>query len=217
MRIRHLALPLVVAASLAGHPMGNYSVSHYTRIEVGRSGASMLYVLDLAEIPTFELFRQWGLERASPGLEARAVEQAREWTRNLRVTSNGRAVTPRFLGADLTVADGAAGIPVARIAARLSLPVTAGKLEFEDPNYAERAGWKEIVVRAREGAMIATATQGDQDRSQALTAYPQDPTVAPPQDVRASIEWSTAAVAAPMLSKSPVPVVTPPPSVPIAP
>ena len=29
-----------------------------------------------------------------------------------------------------------------------------------------------------------------EDRSQALTDYPQDPTVAPPQDVRASFEWT---------------------------
>src|SRR5206468_3487190 len=36
------------------------------------------------------------------------------------------------------------------------------------------------------------ATQDNRDRSQALTAYPQDPTVAPPQDTRASLEWTVA-------------------------
>ena len=71
-------------------------------------------------------------------------------------------------------------------------PVTAGKIEYEDRNYAERAGWKEIVIAAQGKAAIRNASQGDRDRSQALTAYPQDPTVAPPQDLRASLDWSVA-------------------------
>jgi ABC-type nickel/cobalt efflux system permease component RcnA len=170
--------------------MGNFSVSHYTKIIVDGRGADLLYVLDLAEIPTFELLQKWKLERSSPELKAKAVEQAREWTRNLKVTVDGRDVYPQFQGADLTVADGAGGRAVARIATKLRLPVSAGKLEFEDGNYPDRAGWKEIVITAGQGAAIAQATQGDNERSQALTTYPQDPTVAPPQDLRAAVEWS---------------------------
>ncbi|MGH9660937.1 MAG: hypothetical protein ACRD96_20480, partial [Bryobacteraceae bacterium] len=86
MRFARALLPVCLAAVALGHPMGNYSVSHYTRIEVGRAGADMLYVLDLAEIPTFELLRQWKLDRSSPkeALERRAAEQAREWVADLR-------------------------------------------------------------------------------------------------------------------------------------
>ena len=59
-------------------------------------------------------------------------------------------------------------------------------LEFEDHNFPERAGWKEIVIG---GAGIVKASQSDVDRSKALTEYPADPTLAPPQDLRASVEW----------------------------
>lgn len=214
MKLRRLPLACGLAMTLLGHPMGNYSVSHYTRIEVGRGGASLLYALDLAEIPTFELLRQWGLDRNSPkaDLDRRAAEQAREWAGRLKITVNGREVRPRFLSADLTVTDGAGGIPVARIAARLALPVAPGKLEFEDRNYAERAGWKEIVIAAKDGAGLTQTSHGDLERSQALTAYPQDPTVAPPQDLRASLEWTLAPVAAGKRVESPKPVVVTPPS-----
>ena len=41
--------------------MGNFSVSHYARIEVSAGGAEIRYVLDLAEIPSFQLLQQWGL------------------------------------------------------------------------------------------------------------------------------------------------------------
>jgi nickel/cobalt transporter (NicO) family protein len=212
MKLSRLLLSLIIAAALRAHPMGNFSVSHYSRIQVGSRGAELLYILDLAEIPTFELLQKWKLERSSPQLQSKSAEQAREWTRNLRITMNGRSVAPQFQGADLAVADGAGGLPVARITSRLRLPVSAGKLEFEDGNYPDRAGWKEIVIAAGPGATIAQATQGDQDRSQALRAYPQDPTAAPPQDLRAAVEWSaeTAPVKrAPVIAPIPQPAAKP--------
>src|SRR5207247_1649331 len=158
----------------------------------------------------FEILRQWKLERSSPHaeLERKAAEQAREWTRHLKITANGRAVTPQFQSADLTIADGAGGLAVARIAARLRLAVSAGKLDFEDGNYPDRAGWKEIVISAAKGASIQQATQGDRDRSQGLTVYPQDPAVAPPQDLRASVEWSGEAPAV-AAAKKREPVIAP--------
>jgi nickel/cobalt exporter len=217
MKLSRLLFLLVLGVALSAHPMGNFSVNHYTRIAVGPRGADLLYVLDLAEIPTFEILQQWKLERSSPraDLDRKTAEQAREWARHLKITVNGRDVAPQFHSAELTFADGAGGLPVTRIAARLRLPVAAGKLEFEDANYPDRAGWKEIVITAQKGASIEQATQGDRDRSQILTAYPQDPTVAPPQDLRAAVEWSADAIAAkkpPVIAPIPQPAAPPPQS-----
>src|SRR5919205_2293426 len=56
-------LPLLVLATavLAGapapaaaHPMGNFSINHYTAIMVASGGVRLLYVIDMAEIPTFQ-------------------------------------------------------------------------------------------------------------------------------------------------------------------
>jgi nickel/cobalt exporter len=217
MKLSHLLLSLSLGVALLAHPMGNFSVSHYTKIAVGPRGADLLYVLDLAEIPTFEILRSWKLERSSPQeeLHRKAAEQAREWTRHLKITVNGRDVAPQFQGADLVISDGAGGLAVSRISTRLRLPVSAGKLEFEDRNYPDRAGWKEIVITAEKGASIERATQADQERSQALTAYPQDPTAAPPQDLRAAVEWS-AEVTPVVASKKPAPVIAPIPQPPPA-
>lgn len=183
-------------------------MNHYTRIAVGPRGADLLYVLDLAEIPTFQLLQEWKLERTSPpeDLERKAAAQARDWTHHLKITVNGRNVIPQFQSAELKIADGAGGVPIARIAARLRLPVAAGKLEFEDTNYPDRAGWKEIVITAAKGASIEQASQGDRDRSQVLTAYPQDPAVAPPQDLRAAVQWSAAE---PVVAAQKPPVIAP--------
>src|SRR5947209_7600229 len=123
MKLFALVLSLTAGAALMAHPMGNFSVSHYTKIAVGEHGADLLYVLDLAEIPTFEILQRWKLERSSPRqeLESKADGQAREWARNLRIAVNGRSVSPQFQSAELALSDGAGGLPVARIAARLRL------------------------------------------------------------------------------------------------
>ena len=215
--MKHYAWPLLFAfaAMLSAHPMGNFSVSHYARIEVGGGGAGIRYVLDLAEIPSFQLLQQWGLAADSPRreLDAKAEAQAREWVRNLSLTCDGRAVSPRFVSATLAITPGAGGSPVMRITSNLKLAVAAGSLTYEDRNYPDRAGWKEVVVTAGPDASIEHASQDSADRSQALTAYPADPTVAPPQDLKASVQWIAAD---PVVAKKtpakivPLPAIPPP-------
>ena len=210
---RYWILVVVAAGLAAAHPMGNFSVSHYTRFEVAARSVEITYVLDLAELPTFDLLRQWGLERSSAraDLDRKATEQARAWIGNLRITSGGLPLKPRFLKADLVIADGAGDLPIARITSHLRLDVPPGKLEYEDGNFAERAGWKEIVIHAGKGVVLEHASQGPVDRSKALTQYPQDPALAPPQDLRAALEWSAAQQLAAHSLKTPPPqpVVTP--------
>jgi hypothetical protein len=71
------------------------------------------------------------------------------------------------------------------------LHLQPGVVQYDDPNYAGRAGWKEIVIISGEGATISQASHTAADLSRALTAYPDDPTVAPPQNLRASVSWVT--------------------------
>src|SRR5580700_11761949 len=99
-------LLFMLAATLCAHPMGNFSVSHYARIEVSGSGTEIRYVLDLAEIPSFELLQQWGLSADSPRdqLDRKAEAQARDWVRNLAIEYGGRSVAPRFEGVTLAIA-----------------------------------------------------------------------------------------------------------------
>jgi len=220
-------LPVFLAAgALWSHPMGNFSVSHYSRIEVNGRGAEIRYVLDLAEIPTFQLLQQWKLEASSPReeLERQATAQAREWSRGLKIEIGGRAVTPRLERASMALDKGAGGMAVLRVTADLRVDaapgsLNAGSLNYEDANFPDRAGWKEIVIAAGKDAALDQASPQDADRSQALTAYPQDPLAAPPQDLRATVAWhSTAPAPAPVLTEQPVaPPAASPPAEPAAP
>src|SRR5215467_1965161 len=100
---------LSCACVLFAHPMGNFSVSHYTRLDVSPKGVDVAYVLDLAEIPTYQLFKEWKLDAKSPQavLDERAAVQVREWMRNLDFRAAGKVVEPKFVSAEIKVSDGA--------------------------------------------------------------------------------------------------------------
>lgn len=192
--------------------MGNFSVSHFTRFDVEKKTVKITYVLDLAEIPTYQLVRDWNLDPSADAkipaatLTQKATEQAREWIRNLAFTSNGAPLTPKQEATKIKLSDGAGGMHVSRIETTLRLENVPGKLSFEDRNYPDRAGWKEIVITSTDKTPIIQASHSGTDRSKALTEYPTDPTLTPPQDLRASIEWH---VEAPVIVTKIVPIPQP--------
>ena len=59
---------------LTAHPMGNFSVSHFTRFDVQKKSVNVTYVLDLAEIPTYQLLRDWNLD---PSADAKSMAVSR--------------------------------------------------------------------------------------------------------------------------------------------
>ena len=192
--MKRLSIPfllLILASGLAGHPMGNFSVNHYASLTVTPRGLDVHYALDLAEIPTFDLLRQWNPDKTSPRqqLESKATEQARQWLKALAFSVDGRPTQARFVSDQLTIGDGAGNLPILRFAVVAHIPAVAGKLIYEDHNYPDRTGWKEIVINSSRGAKLVKASQTNKDLSHALTQYPPDPTIAPPQDLRAELEW----------------------------
>ncbi len=223
--MRRTALLFLLATTVFAHPMGNLSVNHYMRLEPSARGVDGTYVLDVAEIPTFELMQTWGTAQGAPQalLSAKAKEQAAAWVAKLTFTENGTPLQARLLDAELAVIDGAGNLPVFRITSHIHIPAKGGKFTLEDTNYPNRAGWREIVIQGGKGAVLKTATHSDKDISKALTAYPQDPTNAPPQDSTAAFEWSIAkspiaiSSAAPVIAKPQPPAAAPAPATDVRP
>ena len=110
-RTRFALLGLCTVALLFAHPMGNFSVNHYSRIVPHDGGADLLYVLDFAEIPTFELLQKWNLQADSPRevLDGRATADSHGWLRNLRISSGDAQVQAQFISSRMTLADGVGG------------------------------------------------------------------------------------------------------------
>lgn len=172
--------------------MGNFSVSHYTRLEPTASGVRLRYVLDLAEIPTFELLRQWGVGAEAPRavLETKVTQQMGEWAKGLELRVDGKLFPPVVEKVTFQFSEGAGQMVVLRVDGEMRVAAPAGPVSFLDRNYSERAGWKEIVIRAGEGVSLTRVSHGSAERSAGLTKYPEDPNAVPPQDLKAEFAWS---------------------------
>jgi hypothetical protein len=53
--------PALAVTGADAHPLGNFSISHYTALEIGATDVTVRYVIDMAEIPTFQETQDTGL------------------------------------------------------------------------------------------------------------------------------------------------------------
>lgn len=184
-----------IVVTAAAHPMGNFSVSHDTRLHVTAKGIEVYYVLDLAEVPAFELLKTWRMDARSPQreLDARAFKQAKDWMNGLEFQSGGERLTPSLERASIRISNSANGLFTARVESLMRVEADGADLQFEDRNFSDRPGWKEIVIDSGPGVAIVTASQDDRDRSHGLTDCSAPDA---PQDLRARVSWrvTTAAV-----------------------
>ena len=199
---------LVLCASPAlAHPMGNFSVNRYARLEPSGEGVSVLYIVDFAEIPTVQSISRYpsfaadpsaAALNASPDREALCRDLAGAWQAGLSLRSGTGSLALRRRSSSLVFSPGAGGLPTMKLRLELetSSPdgLVSGTLSYEDDNAPERIGWREVVVRPGAGVALS----GDAptlDRSRELTAYPADPDADIPQAVttRFGISLETAA------------------------
>ena len=171
--------------------MGNFSVNRFSGITIGSTHVGVVYTLDLAEIPSLDLIRQWGLDVEAPRskLKQKAAEQMIDWAANLRLLQGNKQLKFEVLSTELVMADGAGNLPVMRITANLRTAAEPGRIDFEDLNYPTSLGWKEITIASSDGVRIAKASHFAVSISKGLTAYPPDTVKAPPRDLRAFAEW----------------------------
>jgi ABC-type nickel/cobalt efflux system permease component RcnA len=177
--------------------MGNFSVNHYSRLEFRPAGMELIYVLDLAEIPTFQLMGNWGIDwKDQAALSTQSARQAQAWLDNLVLLQAGRRVPLGIRSISPAAVEGAGGMPVLRTSITAEAILQPGEVTYEDRNYPGRAGWKEIVVAHDRSTVIRGSSQSGSDLSRSLTYYPADPSVTPPQDLTARVDWSRGTVSA---------------------
>ena len=144
-----LALPALAAA----HPLGNFTVNRFSRVEAPGPRVYVRYVLDMAEIPTFQAGR----------IEVHAY--ARRIARNAHLVVDGRPASLVPVRTALAHPLGAGGLHTTRLEVVLAGPRLPGRasVAYHDENYSNRIGWKEIVVGA-----------DTRSTSHELRAYPKD-------------------------------------------
>ncbi len=161
------ALALAAPVAATAHPLGNFTINRYTELDVQGDRLYAVYVLDLAEIPTFQA-------RAAGGVNGAAY--ARRIAAHLHLTVGGRPAVLRPVRHELAFPPGQGGLETTRLEILLAGPKLEGRssVAVRDGNYADRIGWREVVVRGADGARLVRSSAPARSISDRLLAYPKN-------------------------------------------
>ena len=169
-----LGLFALLCSPLSAHPLGNFTINHLTKLSFADGRASVRYVLDMAEIPTYQTLREASPDGKLHGaaLEAWGRGEAATLLPALQLRVDG---SPAPLGLDAVetkTRPGAGGLPTLylTLAAHAPLPSQNDRpiaqrherrsIAYRDATFEGRLGWHDVVV--------APGTEPTHE----LTAYP---------------------------------------------
>lgn len=194
-----LALSPTFAQQALAHPLGNFTTNRYARIEVYKDRVHLHYVVDMAEIPTFQAM-PWidtdGDGAASAAeLERYAATAERAYAEKFELSIDGRKLDARPIERQAQLLPGQGGLDVLRVVVVYDAAFgnvdagTSSRISFEDRNFSGTQGWKEVVVHGSEGAQLDVAQALTVDVSNALLEYPAETLRAAPNVSEASFGW----------------------------
>src|SRR3989441_3967148 len=190
-------LLLLVPQPGSAHPMGNFSISHYAGIRIERGFVELRYLIDMAEIPTFQEIQQTGIvPRIGDNSLAGYLEREAEALKaGLALDVNGRPLFLEVVSREVIFPPGAGGLATMKFGflyrARLDGLKAAelNELHYRDRNFPDRVGWKEVIAVAGQGIRITSSSAPERDRSQQLANYPTDLLNSPPQALEAEVSF----------------------------
>jgi ABC-type nickel/cobalt efflux system permease component RcnA len=188
---------------VSAHPLGNFSISHYTAIHLEPDAVVLRYRIDMAEIPTFQEIQDTQIvpEAKHASLHAYLAQRVEGLGSGLILELDGKRLSLSADTGEVIFPAGAAGLPTLKLGVRFRAPLDgisaarAYELRYRDTNFAGRTGWKEIIASAGPGITLLSSTVPEHDRSQELADYPADLLNSPPQDVEARVIFAPQALA----------------------
>jgi ABC-type nickel/cobalt efflux system permease component RcnA len=192
-----LAVVFALPTASYAHPMGNFSINHYARIEVGTQQVDLEYIIDMAEIPTFQETQVNGLKtnKSDPGVAVYLARQADTLKNGLTLELNGHPLRLNTVSRQVIFPPGAGGLSTMKMGFHYRTKLAQGDarrhiLYYNDANYPGRAGWKEVIAVAAPGTALSNSSVPSWDRSAELSNYPTDLLHTPPQTLAANLTFS---------------------------
>ena len=180
------------AAAALAHPLGNFTINTAAGIVVRADEVLVDYAVDMAEIPTLQEQRasrsRWRRHHVRAGARGVRHGSLRGLRTGLRLRIDGAPTPLSVRSTELSMPVGQAGLSTLRLRCLLGAAVdpAAHDLAFEDRNYADRLGWREVTA-AGDGATIVRSDVPSESASDRLRSYPTD--VAPSHVRSASLTF----------------------------
>jgi nickel/cobalt transporter (NicO) family protein len=173
-----LAAMLAAPSAASAHPLGNFTINLYSGIVIEPGDVRVNYVMDMAEIPTFQEMRIIDTNvdgRADARELARyARSKAPGLAQGVAVTSGGRAVVLHVTSSDARLSPGQGGLPILRLEAVFDGRIArSGEVRYRDRNDAGRIGWREITAVGASGEVLTSTSVPGRSVSDALLHYPK--------------------------------------------
>jgi ABC-type nickel/cobalt efflux system permease component RcnA len=201
-------LAMTPAAPASAHPLGNFTINLYSGIRVVPGEVRIAYVLDMAEIPTFQEMSRIDTDGNGTASESERAAwgrgKASEVVGGVAVRIDGRPLDLRVASSDVTLRPGQAGLSTLRLEATFQGPTRrTGTLEYRDSNYADRIGWREITAVGANGEALRGSSAPVRSVSDALRSYPQALLSSPLRITSATLAFHPGPSAPPAQARSP--------------
>jgi ABC-type nickel/cobalt efflux system permease component RcnA len=191
----------VFAVFADAHPLGNFSINQFSRVEIEKNRIRIRQVLDLAEIPTFQESQKIDADRngelSRSELDAYVETLTPGYLKNLNLSVENQPIELRAESKNVSTPAGAGNLPTLRVEWNLvgdfAAANSTGRVLFENKNYAERVGWNEVIVARTEGVSVFDSTAFANSLSNELRDYPEDLLNAPLAERRAEMSFTTGA------------------------
>ena len=167
----------LMAPAAQAHPLGNFTVNRYSGLLLTPGRIRLTYVLDMAEIPTFQetpnIDTNGDGEASAAERQAWADHTAPRLLTQLSLTVNEETVPLTVVSDSMRFRQGQGGLPILYFRAVFDgRDPSSGEVRFADRNYSDRIGWKEITAASRDGVALAGSTVPAASVSHELLAYP---------------------------------------------
>jgi ABC-type nickel/cobalt efflux system permease component RcnA len=196
--VLHLAWVVLPVKIASAHPLGNFTVNRYSRLEVASNQITLIYIVDRAEIPSFQ--EREAIDANKDGQLSHDEQQAylqaevARYRPNLKLLVDGVPVALQIESNQIDFPAGQGGLLTQRITSRFTTSISNLQspisINYTDNNFAGRLGWQEIVLKAGQNVTLQGENLPTKDISNALRDYPQDMLQSPVQRSAVSFQLS---------------------------
>jgi nickel/cobalt transporter (NicO) family protein len=195
------------------HPLGNFTINHFAQLHIDANQVTVQYVVDMAEIPTFQALQiadsNGDRTPTSAELQAYLAKITPQYTVGLDLKVDHQPVALTLQTQAISLPPGTGGLATMRLEWTLTGKLSAlnqspHTLDFANNNDPTRIGWREVIADPTSLSIFNSSVYSN-SLTNALRAYPDDLLSTPLQESTAHLSFTSGelpAEATPLLTRS---------------